>query len=163
MKNIIPILILSLLPGSGCITKKACERKFPPSADSVRIVSNTITTYRDTIVYAKVKGDTVFRTITLSGSPVVSQVQTPLANCTVSVRDGKLSQRLEQKDTLLDLTIKDAQKTTITSNSKNRIATRIQKVNELTHWQWVQIWMGRIFGIGIIALIFWKGIRLSFF
>lgn len=145
---------------SGCVTRRACDRKFPGSVDSVRTVSRTVTTYKDTVVYVKLIGDTVFSTLLLTDKPVDSKLNTPLAKCTVSVKDGKLTHRLEQKDTTLSSTIRNAQKYTTTSNIKEHTKTRIIKENIPTPWQWFQIYLGRgfilFFVLGFLFLVFRK-------
>lgn len=101
MKKIIllTITLIFLLP--SCITRKACERKFPSiEHDSISFVTNTVTVYRDTTVYIKLPGDTVYESIPIGEG--VSVLKTPFAKSYAWVKDGRLEHRVEQEDTVIN-------------------------------------------------------------
>ncbi|HLN52749.1 MAG TPA: hypothetical protein VK212_03505 [Lentimicrobium sp.] len=156
-------IILICLSLSSCVTRRACDRKFPSTEkDSVREVINTVSTYRDTTIFIKIQGDTVYReNILREGN--VSKLNTSLAISEAWVSNGKLKHRLTQKDTIIPKTLKSALKTTLTASEKEKVVYRVRKVNELTNWQWVQVWAGRVFMLLFVAAILIKGLRINWF
>lgn len=158
MKTIIGLILLIAL--SGCITRQACNRKFPPEeTDSVRVITRTLTTIRDTTVYVQIPGDTVFESLPVKDGNELSKLQTSLAISAAWIKDGKLNHRLEQKDTAVASTIKGALKTSRQLESKNEVTTKTEYINRLTGWQWFQIYLGRIFAVIFLLLILMKSIR----
>lgn len=132
-------LIFAMLVMTSCVTRKACERKFPV-VDSVRVVSRTVTVYRDTVVYVEVPGDTVWRVSdTLDG---ISTLRTPLAQSYALVKDGRLWHRLEQRDSTVPVVLKGALKSTETRF--DTVAVKTVKGNELSRAQWGFIFLGVI-------------------
>jgi hypothetical protein len=121
---------------------------FPAHDNSVTTV-NTIKVIRDTTIYIKIPGDTVFLSVPMVEGEI-SKLNTPLAISYAWVLSGKLNHRLEQKDTAMATTIKGALKTTIKESQKQEVKTRIE--NRLTSWQQVQVYLGRVF-LGIIAIV----------
>lgn len=152
-RTALPIyLVLLMIPFCSCVTRKACEKRFPPiEKDSVRIVRETVTTIRDTTIYITLKGDTVFRSIPMGQG--VSKLETPFAISYASVRDGRLNHRLEQRDTAVGVTIKGAVKTTQSTTDRNEVIRK--KEYEFTGWQWVQMWMVKVFVLIIVLVILW--------
>lgn len=118
MKAIKLLIIISImLPATGCVTRKACERKFPPETMIIRkdsIIRETKTVYRDTTIYYQLPGDTlvdsVYIVITKDGNIIVkpSNLKTSLAESWAWVQNNKLHHKLIQNDTLLQFTLKDA-------------------------------------------------------
>lgn len=153
MKTIISIFLLTFL--SGCITKKACERKFPhPGRDSVSVVANTVTLIRDTTIYVRMPGDTVFGSV-----PVfeVSTLTAGTATSTARVMDGMLLHRMEQRDTAVAAHLKGALRTTSREIARKEVVYRTQYTNQLTGWQWFQVWVGRILTGVLVMLVVWRG------
>lgn len=149
------MFIITLLIFSGCVTRKACDRKFPPvEMNSISETSKITTTYRDTTVYVKFPGDTIFKEILLKPGEV-SKIASPMAVSEAWISQGKLNHRLSQKETMVPAVINDAVKTTVTTADRERIVHRVKKVNELTNWQLIQIWIGRalIFYVLILLII----------
>ncbi len=143
------IVLISLL--TACVTRQKCERKFPVHDSSVTSV-NTITVIKDTTIYLKIPGDTVFQWVAVSDSSV-SRLSTPLAQSSVWIKDGRLNHRLEQKDTILSNSIKGALQTTITELNQKEVLNQTEYINQLTWWQWLQVYLGRVFlGVMIVAV-----------
>lgn len=139
-----PTIIIFVILLSGCVTKRACDRRFPPvEKDSVREIIKTVTTYRDTTIFIAIKGDTVYKE-SIARPGEINRLKSPLASSEAWISNGKLIHRLTQKDTIIPSTLENAVKTTTTASVRERIVHQIKKVNELTKWQWVQIWIGRV-------------------
>lgn len=155
MKNLI-LFLFFLTIFFGCVTRKSCDRKFPDKEkDSVSVVSATVTVIRDTTIYIQIPGDTIYKSVFASDNEI-SKLNTSLATSEAWIRDGKLNHRLEQKDTVVASTIKGALKTTREVESRKEVINHIEYVNRLTGWQWVQVWIGRIFGFIVVLLILWR-------
>lgn len=154
MKTTITLILLTLSFWS-CVTREACERKFPNNrTDSFREIKNTITTIRDTTVFLQIPGDTVFESVPASGNES-SNLKTSLAISAAWIEDGKLNHRLEQKDTSVASNIKGAIKTTRQLESKNEITNKTEYINRITGWQWFQIYLGRFFLLILVLLTLW--------
>lgn len=118
MKAIKLLIIISImLPATGCVTRKACERKFPPETMIIRkdsIIRETKTVYRDTTIYYQLPGDTVIDSIpiekTTEGSIIAktSTLKTSLAESRAWIQNDKMHHTLIQNDTLLQIKLKDA-------------------------------------------------------
>jgi len=112
---------------------------------------------RDTTIWVKIPGDTVLLTTPIDE---VSRLNTALATSTAWIKDGKISHRLEQKDTTVPATIKGALKTThktsITRSQKERTIQQTRYANQLTGWQWTQVYLGRIFLGALVVIFLWK-------
>lgn len=155
MKNLI-LFLFFLTIFSGCVTRKACDRKFPDKEkDSVSLVSTTVTVIRDTTIYIQIPGDTVFKSVNASDNEL-SKLNTSLASSEAWIRDGKLNHRLEQKDTIVASTIKGALKTTREVESKKEVINHANYIYRLNGWQWFQVWMGRVLGFIVMLLILWR-------
>lgn len=150
LKQLFLVVLLSIL-ASSCITRKACERRFPLTGyDSISVVTNTVTTYRDTTIYIHLPGDTVYRSIGVDEG--VSELKLPMARSLAWVKDGRLEHRLERRDTVIQKGLPDAIKNITNLTQKERIVYRTKEINFLTFWDKVWIWLGRIavFGIALI-------------
>lgn len=157
-KNDLGLLYLLIcLCATSCVTKKACDRKFPLNEkDSVTTVTNTVTVLRDTTIYITLAGDTVFKAT--NPGQGVNEISTPLAHSYAWVKDGKLQHRLEQKDTVVSCLLRDALKNTVTTSSSNRISYRVVTVNELTWWQKFWIAVGKIEAVFfVLCFLFFVG------
>lgn len=151
MKLLIILLLVTII-ASSCITRKACERRFPTLIhDSTQIVTNTITVYRDTTLYIHIPGDTVFKSINIDEG--VSLIKTPYTTSYAWVTDGILKHKLEQKDTAVLQNIKGALRTTTKDQQYNKTIERVKYVNKLTNWQIFQIYLGRLLTVLIILLL----------
>lgn len=140
MKLIIWMLILTLLMGS-CVTRRSCGRKFPyKESDSVSVFSNTVTLIRDTTIYVKIPGDTVFESVPVYEFSTLSD---GLATSVAWIKDGKLNHRLNQKDTIIPFTIKGALSRSVTETRRFNNEKRIVYINNQSKWQ-IQKNLGRI-------------------
>lgn len=93
----------------------------------------------------------------------VSTLSTRLSKSTIWLKDGRLHHRLEQKDTTVSATIKGALKTThktsITRSQKERTIQQTRYANQLTGWQWTQVYLGRMLLVILTVLLLWKILR----
>lgn len=157
MKTI--LIALTLLILSSCITRKACDRKFPLAAkDSMKEIIRTVTTYRDTTLFITVKGDTVFKELPVNVNEV-NRLSTSLSMSEAWISNGKLKHRMVQKDTVIPATVKNALKTSVTASESVKVFYHERKVNELTQWQRIEIWIGRILTGLVLLLLLLKFIK----
>jgi hypothetical protein len=144
----------------SCSTKRTCERKYLKYSDSSVRVTNTVTIIHDTLINIKLKGDTVYKVIFPSNGEI-SELTTPLACSFAWIANGKLNHRLQQKDTVIPASIKNAVRSTNTTTNEFRNATKVIKTNQLTSWQWFQIYMGRSFAALIVLSTVWFFMKKS--
>ena len=160
MYRIVLAVIVALLL-TGCVTERACQRKFPPQVkDSVRI--EVVERVRDTTIYIQIPADTVYRVDTVvvrNGLPESqpSYLSTDYATSFAQVRAGRLLHELKQKDSVIERVIDDAVKESSRVEYRDRVVT--VEINRLTGWQWFQIWLGRSL---TILLIIGICIKLAF-
>jgi hypothetical protein len=136
---------LCILLLQSCITKKACNRKFPQNTNTV---TNTVTLYRDTIIYINLPGQTVtspgdtvyIDRFTNLATSEKSFLHTSLAISTAQVIGGILKHNLIQKDTTLQRLIADAVKLQSTHSVTEKQIVR--EVNVLFWWQKILMWIG---------------------
>lgn len=148
MNKIISGLILTLLL-SSCVTRRACERRFPVErADSISSSTNTVTVIKDTTIFIRIPGDTLAAKGLLTD---VSQLSTSLATSSVYVKDGIINHRLEQMDTVIGATIKGALKSSSTLEKNEHTILQTRYINQLTGWQWTQVYLGRIL-LGMVGV-----------
>lgn len=158
--RLVCILILITLMAS-CSTKRSCEgTKQPADSDSIDRVTNTVTVIHDTVINIKLIGDTVYK-ITQASSGEISELTTPLACSFAWIANGKLNHRLQQKDTVIPASLKNAVRSTLTTTNEFRNATKVIKTNQLTGWQWFQIYLGRSFAALIVLLTVWVLLKKS--
>lgn len=126
MKKLIYIFILISL--TGCTTERRCARKYPPEVKEVaKVITNTIIKTRDTIIYKEIQGEMkyFYDTVIVTKDGVVntrqSVLETTLAISKAQVVNNRLQHELKQKDTMIELRLKDALK---------EIETLEQRLNE---------------------------------
>jgi hypothetical protein len=124
------------------------------------MVTNTVTIIHDTLINIKLTGDTVYK-ITQASNNAISELNTPLACSYAWIENGMLNHKLQQKDTVIPALIKNAYRSTKTTTNEFRIATKVIKTNQLTSWQWVQIYMGRVFVALIVLSTVWFLLKKS--
>jgi CBS domain-containing protein len=144
---------------SGCVTRKACDRKFPAeTSEKTSVVTVKETTSRDTTVSIPFKGMVVNNKVTITKvnglftSPI-SVLNTPLASSRAWVDEGVLKHELVQKDTIVKKVLKDAIKDVAITTVKDTEKVKVDRVNYLTGWQWFQVWTGRILGLLLVICI----------
>ena len=121
------IFILLLL--SGCVTQKRCLDKFPP--DTVTVTHDT-TIFKDTMVFRKIKGDTVYierilyhympsehTPIKRNYEPIL--LQTALCVARSYIAGNRIKMSLVQKDSVFQFKLDSA----IRANKKVVIKTKI--------------------------------------
>lgn len=156
MKKILCLSALAFLMVS-CVTRKTCERKFQAyQADSVLTVTNIVTVIRDTTIYVRLPGDTVFETVPIDD---VSILSTGMATSSAWVKDGKLKHKLETRDTSIGVQFRGALKTSSSSFERNRIIKQKSFYNQLSSWQLLLICLGKVFFITIIIVILYKTLK----
>lgn len=156
MKKIISVIVLALLLDS-CVTRQACEKRFATiKSDSISSSTNTVTIIQDTTIYVNIPGDTVEASKPITDT---SRLITPMAISSVWVKNGKLKHRLEQKTTSLPTTIKGALKTNITLDKKVQTIVRTRYTNQLSGWQWTQVYLGRVFMAALIVIVLWNVLK----
>jgi hypothetical protein len=119
MKNLITISLLIVL-ATSCTTLDKCNRKYPPvESSSVKdsIVTETITKYKDSLIYLRLDPDT----ITLISTEYISDPDNPkliyidsisaenkFSQAWAWVEKSSLGLSLVQKDTTLEFLLDDA-------------------------------------------------------
>jgi len=159
---VLPLILCLFM--QGCITRKACERKFPPQVITKDTTSHIETIIRhDTVFWGKPDSagwtayfecrknkagqmvPTIINQQTTSGNNLHVTTSQSGTQTGLNVSVQCKSDSLKTVITLLEKTIKDFR-------AKDR--TVIKEVNVLTSWQSFQIWTGRIFlAIILIGLI----------
>lgn len=163
LKTILVILVTLIL--SGCVTQKACEKKFPPEKIRVdSIIKTTETVYRDTTIFIYLEGDTVYSVDTVFvkegiANSLPSIHETDLIWSKAQVINNRLIHEVRQKDSVLAIVIEKAIKESAILNEKIKIEEKIVQVNYLTSFQHFEIWLGRIFAILLFLFIGYKVIR----
>jgi hypothetical protein len=155
MKNLI-LALLILLTGASCVTQKRCHQKFPPE---IKVITNTVIQYKDTVIYVKIPGDTVIQKDTIkvfidketgiiSSSP--SWLFSSYSKSMAQVVNGLLKHSHFQDEKELEFIIKDA----IQKHSTHTTETIVQEVevNKLKWWQKVYIWFGKLFIVVLIGV-----------
>jgi major membrane immunogen (membrane-anchored lipoprotein) len=163
--NIIVILALVVLLGS-CVTKRACDRKFPPqeyttTQDSTYTKDSIVEKIVEVPVY--IKGDTVTKSDTvfidketgLSNSKPI-HAETTFSKATSQVRDGKLGLTLIQKDSMFKVQAlaKEAYYWKEKYNSKELVV--IKEVKFIPAYHKVMSIVGLILSVGFLAYIVFK-------
>lgn len=164
MKKLIAPLIIIVFILPGCITKKACNRKFPPETIIIRkdsVIHKTVTIYSDTIIYYQLPGDTVIDSVIIfqKGNQLIvkpSHLSTSFAKSDAWIKNNKLHHILIQNDTLLKFKLENAVKTTWERAEKyyNKQETKF------TEKRFVPLIYKVLSIIGVMAIVF---IALWFF
>lgn len=153
------VILITLMP--SCSTKRSCEgRKHLNDSDSSFKVTNTVTIIHDTVFNIRLIGDTVYK-ITKPSNGTISVLTTPLACSYAWIENGKLNHKLQQKDTVIPALLKNVYKSTKTTTNEFRNASKVIKTNQLTSWQWFQIYMGRSFEALIVLSTVWFLLKKS--
>lgn len=120
-------LLILLLINASCAT-----RRFP--GESVREVRSTVTVYRDTTIYIRLPGDTVFLASGV-GEGDVSRLITGLAVSEAWVEEGMLKHRLLQKDTLVSGIVKNAVRSTSSRVTEQRVEQQAPGKEKHPFWK----------------------------
>lgn len=81
----------------------------------------------------------------------LSELSTPYSISKVWINDGNLMHEHIQKDTILNVKIKDALVHEKSISTKKETEVKIERVNYLTGWQWFQVWVGRVLILLVIG------------
>jgi hypothetical protein len=145
------ILIAILLP--SCVTKRACERKFPPRVETI---TNTVTIVKDSIITITLPGDTVHSrdTVYIGSDGLVNSriVENDTEYCYSFARvlNGILITELRQKESEIKKLIEGAVKIVTVEKEVSRIV----EVNRLKWWQTALMWMGGALILIVVYHIF---------
>ncbi len=157
MKRLLFVLLLIAVI-SGCSMKEYCAERFPAVAyvkDSVNVI-NTIT-YRDTLIFVPVpyesKTDTIF--VDASNS-AYSTLTTAFAWSYAYFADGKLIHFLQQKDSLIELNLKNAIKEHSTVEYREIEKQVLVETNKMTAWQTFQMTAAWVLAVVILIGSLWK-------
>jgi len=145
MKAIKLLIIISiLLPGTSCVTRKACERKFPTETMIIRkdsIIRETTTIFRDTTVYITVPGENQYFTDTVYVKDGMiyfkpSHLRTSFAESDAWIENNRIMHTLTQNDTIVPITIKNAIRLTWERAEKyfSKDQTRIVEKKVIPKW-----------------------------
>jgi hypothetical protein len=156
------ILILVLI-SSSCVTQKVCQRKFPISADTVRIVilKDSIV-YRDTIITVKISGETVSDTIVIPCPPPppvyipdTARVETTLAKAVAWWDYPYIKLRLIQKDTTIEARLDSAIREAYYWKKEYMNITNVVTVKEIPTIYKLSLWIciGILFTVLLIIFI----------
>lgn len=195
MKRILLLLLISATLVSCLSTKqqrienrrqRKCEKAaykwgcdWGKEPDTIR-TTNTVTEYKDTVVYVTIPGSTVTQhdTIFVESSPDPfgvpqlntrkSTLNTSLATSTAWVQNGQLKHTLVQRDSVYKAQINNAIRITQGITYESIVRTRPPvKEHYLTWWDQTFKWLGVIFSILCVSLLLrWaikKYIRLYYF
>lgn len=160
MKYFIYILIFVLL--SGCVSRRACDRKYPPiqKIDSIYVYKEKLV-YRDTTIFIELPGDTILKTDTVYITKEGVQSDTISSNLQYSyaaawVLNSRLQLEHRQKDTIISRIIENAIKEKSTVETIIKTETKIEEVKFIPWWAKVLMWLS----LPTIVFVFVKLIKL---
>jgi hypothetical protein len=128
-----------------------CYKRIPIT---IKDSTSTITTIvqRDTTIMVHLPGQVVRDTVFFDSTRrAISELNTYLARSRVQVVDGSLIHELMQHDTVLQRLISNAIREQTTTTDRTRVETVEVVRNELTGWQWVQVYAGRAMLVLMLA------------
>jgi hypothetical protein len=108
--RILFLALLSVFLTFSCVTQRRCLQRFPPSTDTVKIVSTRDTIiYRDTIIFLEVESERVHDSILIPCPEVKNYIadtvraETTLALARAWWKFPRIQLSLEQKDSVIIL------------------------------------------------------------
>lgn len=162
MRKAILIAFAALFMLSGCVTRRACLRKFPAqeTTDSVVIVK-TVEKLRDTIIYLPIPADTVFIYDTVLIDQETGQANSDTINSRLDysqafawVYNSRIYLEHQQNDTLIKQIIKNAIRERIQDRETNVNKTKVERVPFLPWWAKILSYAGGVFLLMILFKIF---------
>jgi len=158
------IIVLTLT--ASCVTQKRCNRRFPVSPETIikdSIVYKERIAYKDTTIFVKLPSDTVYKkdTITIvNGYVYVAPIyaESKMASAKAWIRQNKLNLMLADKDTTIEIKLKDALKTAEFWEFKYKTEKQTIVVKEKytpRFWKFTG-WLGIILTLVLIAYIYLK-------
>jgi hypothetical protein len=141
---------------SSCVTQRACQKHFPPSRDTVRIVTvRDSIVIRDTTVFIKIPGETVHDSVVIpcpdpgpAFIPDTAIVRTDFAIAKAWFQFPTIKLRLTQPDTTLQIRLDNAIKEAwhwkteyekITVTPQPIITKYIPGIYKVAFWLWVGV------------------------
>ena len=156
MRTLIPLLIA--IAFSSCVTQKKCNEKFPPSKDTIHIVTvRDSIVFKDTTIYVEIPGETDIDTITIpcpppppSYIPKKAHAETSLAYADAWWEYPRIRLELVQKDTTIERRLENAQKEAYHWKSEyEKITVTPQPVKYIPGIYKIALWLW----IGVIIAI----------
>lgn len=113
--NYIIIVLILLFAGASCATRKRCALKFPPHADTIKVVQvkDSIIT-RDTTIYVVLPGETITDSVMVPCTEIINytadtaRAETPLSKAWAWWEYPEIKLKLVQKDTTIIKELKNA-------------------------------------------------------
>lgn len=139
MKRRSAIILIIALALSSCVSKKKCERYYPPRTDSVVVTTiTTVEKLRDTVIYISDKSQTTASLLADSNGAIsITNVQTNagnlLASPILSIKDNIIYADCIIDSAAVYLALKDRFTTETTESRVTEIVT--VEVNKLKWWQ----------------------------
>lgn len=159
MNKFVIILIGVVFIFSGCVTQKRCSIKFP-----TKIVDSTVIEYRDRIIEIRdtvnifIKGDSISHKIQSD----TSYLETKRSSSFARYDSTGLFHTLVDKPINFDTIVKFVEVVKDTTIYKYRTEIDVQIVErELTQWQILQMWGGRILALLVLLLAGLKILKKS--
>lgn len=110
-------MILVVFAVTSCVTQKRCSKKFPPHADTIKIIQvRDSIILRDTTFYIKLPGETVTDSVMIPCPEVINYIadtavaETSLAKAWAWWQYPRIRLMLEQKDTTIERRLENALK-----------------------------------------------------
>jgi len=112
------IFLILILFASSCVTQRRCNSKFPPSRDTLRIVTTRDSiVYRDTIVKVEIPGDIQIDSVPIPCPPPppppayipdTARAETDYAKAWAYFKYPNINLKLEQKASILEIKLDSA-------------------------------------------------------
>ena len=153
---LIPIIAIILL--SGCATQRRCAKKFPPS-ESVKVVTEKVTKYRDTTIYVYLPADTIYSEKIIYETPDGWQTEKSTLDMnysysTAQVVNGTLKHYLYQKETEIERVIKNAVREQSTHTVEDRVEIHREKYIPSAYRYSFWLVLGLVV-LGLVRLVSW--------
>lgn len=134
----------------SCVTRKACDRKFPSQINTKDSISEkTVIHYRDTIIRDTIPGQTITLLI-----PPGKSGSAKKGNLKLSVKQTDKGTEVECTADSLQRELKLKQQEIDRVRSQVRIETKIQTVERVPWWAWCIMGIGAFFStLYIIRLV----------
>lgn len=113
--------MLGVILFSSCVTQKKCLEKYPNPPPSIEKVVETVTVFKDTIIYVYLAADTVYMTDTVIVDKEgrvnypLARLDTEYAWSTLEIKNSMVFHYLYQKESKIAQTIENAIKESTTS------------------------------------------------
>lgn len=138
--------------------QRYCASRYPPATKDSIIYRERVE-YRDTLIKVYLPGETKIDTVFIDTTTNIASsiLNTGFCNSSAIWSDGRLTHRLFQKDSIIDVLIKKAIKNAVIYEHSTRTITPAPvTTNIVTRWQNFQIYSFWVLAMYIVAGILWK-------